>query len=259
MKRISLKLTNNDQSMMIPIRGIGNLLGYDDDVTKAIEGETDSSINDVTDAETRRILPATSPGLTFYFWNSTLNTYQTKVAPDEFTGTTDYNTVAAKNSFYVIQVFDSFRDEVQSKKHTGYFNGFDFAKTNLNSIYTLTEDNEFSNLYIAQSVLDSITGTTGGIFYLKFLFYCAKSGTFYSFSASTGSQLTSQENMYRRIIIDPLTLRWTLNPAGGLVFREIRNPAYSTFVNDTVQSIPVEKPIYPSGNTFDNTGNYITI
>lgn len=259
MKRIAIKLTNNNQNIMIPVGGIGNLLGYDDDITSLVEGETVTSINDVSDAETRRILPNTSASLIFYFWNKTLNVYQTKIAPNEFTGTTDYNTAAAKNSFYTIQVFDSFKDEVQSKKHTGYFNGFDFAKTSLNSVYNLNADREFSNLYIEQSVLNSITASTGGTFYIKFLFYSAKSGVFYSFSASTGSELTSQENMYRKITIDPLTLRWSLNPAGDLVFREIRNSSYESFINATVQSVTVEKPIYPSGNTFDNTGNYITI
>jgi hypothetical protein len=258
MKKISIRLTDNDQSIMIPLKGIGNLLGYDDDVTKAVEDETDTSINDVTDAETRRILPSASAIIQFQFWNGTIYT-SNKVAPLEFTGFTDYNTVAAKNSFYVIQLFDSFRDEVQSKKHTGYYNGFDFAKSNLVASYTFNADNEFSNLYVAQSVLDSMSGTSRD-FYIKFLFYSAKSGKFYSFFNQNAPAVTTQEKLYHKININPNTLQYSFVPVyTPIVLRELLNPVYDSFVNATVQSIPVEKPNYPSGNTFDNSGSYITI
>lgn len=257
MKRISLKIQNNDQSMIIPIKGIGNLLGYDDDVSAALTNETESSINEGNDSETRRILPEGNRSITFEFWNG--SGYVNLVAPLELTGSTAFNTAGAKNSFYIIQLFDSFRDEIQSKKHTGYYNGFDFAKTNLNSIYSYNGDFEFTNLYVSQFLLDSMSGLTTS-FYLKFLFYCAKSGKFYSFFNQNAPTVTTQEKLYYKINIDPNSLRYSFDPDySNLILRELRNPAYETFVNNTIQSIPIEKPVYPTGNTFNNSGNYVQI
>lgn len=259
MKRLTLKIQNNDQNMIFPLKGINNLSGYDDDLLSTTSVETDKSINVTEDAETRRVLPISSKPIQFQFWKSSTNSFVNQVAPDEFTGTTDYNTVAAKNSFYVVQLYDSFRDESNSKKHTGYYNGFDFAKSNLFSTYTYSADVEFSNLYIGQNVLDGLSGMTKD-FYLKFLFYSAKSGKFYSFFNQNTPSVTTQEMLYYKITINPNNLNYSFNPNyGTIILRELRNPVYDTFINNTVQSIPVEKPIYPSGNTFDNTGHYVSI
>lgn len=259
MKRLKIKIQNNDQSMILPLKGINNLSGYDDDLLTTSVVETNKSINAGNDAETRRLLPTSSKTIQFQFWKNTTSSYVNVVAPNEFTGSTDYNTKAAKNSFFIVQLFDTFRDESNSKKHTGYYNGFDFAKTNLVSNYTYSADVEFSNLYIAQNILDGLSGMTKD-FYLKFLFYSAKSGKFYSFFNQNAPAVTTQEMMYHKITIDPNNLNYSFNPNySTLILRELRNPAYDTFINNTVQSIPVEKPNYPSGNTFDNSGNYISV
>ena len=259
MKRLTIKLRENDQTMIVPLKGINNLSGYDDDVLATSSIETTDSINVGDDAETRRLLPAVTNSIQFQFWETTSNSFVNLVAPDEFSGSTDFNTSAAKNSFYVIQLYDTFKDESNSKKHTGYYNGFDFAKTNLVSSYNFSPDNEFSNLYVSQKVLDGLSGLTRD-FYIKFLFYSAKSGKFYSFINQNTPSVITQEKMYHKITINPNLLNYTFNPNySPLLLRELRNPAYDTFINNTVQSIPVEKPVYPSGNTFENTGNYITV
>jgi hypothetical protein len=259
MKRLTIKLRDNDQSMIIPLKGINNLSGYDDDVLATSSLETAESINIGDDAETRRLLPSTTYPIQFQFWRTSSSSFVNLVAPDEFTGSTDFNTAGAKNSFFVIQLYDTFRDESNSKKHTGYYNGFDFAKTNLVSSYSFSAENEFSNLYVSQKVLDGLSGLTKD-FYVKFLFYCAKSGKFYSFFNQNTPAVTTQEKIFHKITIDPNMLSYSFNPNySPILLRELRNPAFDTFINNTVQSISVEKPIYPSGNTFDNSGTYITI
>lgn len=258
MKRLKFKLYDNDQNLIIPLKGINNLSGYDDDLLSMTTIETEESINIGNDAETRRLFPAVTNQIMFEFWRSSSNSFVNLVAPDEFSSN-DYNTAGAKNSFYVIQLYDTFRDESNSKKHTGYYNGFDFAKSNLVSTYTFSPDNEFSNLYVAQNVLDSLSGITKD-FYIKFLFYSGKSGKFYSFFNQNTPSVTTQEMMYHKITINPNTLTYSFNPNySPLLLRELRNPAYNTFINNTVQSIPVEKPVYPSGNTFKNDGEYIIV
>jgi hypothetical protein len=257
MKKYQLKIGVNDKNLMVPAVKIGNLLGYDDDVSTLVSDETNSSINKEVDGEVRRILPLTTKQIQFRFWNGA--SYVTFVAPTEFPSPfTDFNTNAAKKSFYIIQLFDTFKDEVQSKKHTGYLNGYDFAKSNLTSIYTFSSDMEFSNLYVPQSVLDGMSGVTTD-FYIKFLFYSAKSGTFYSFFNNNISS-TTQEKLYHKISINPNTLRYSFSPDVAIIeLNELLNANYKSFINNTVDSIPVEKPNFPAGNTFTNDGEYISV
>lgn len=257
MKRITLKLQNNDQNINIPINGINNLLGYDDAITSLVSDETDTSINDSVDGEVRRILPSFSRTFNFQFWNG--STYVSQVAPLEFSSS-EFSGQTARSSFYIIQVFDSAKEEIQNKKHTGYYNGYDFAKTNLVSSYSYNENIEFSNLYLPQSFLDSKTGNTI-VAYIKFLFYSAKSGKFYLFYNNNDPSLTTQDKLYYQISIDKSTFKYTLNPSYGastITPRELRNTTYTNFINQTVSSFPVAKPTYPNGNTFTNDGNYTT-
>lgn len=256
MKRYTIKLGNNDSKIILPAIKIDNLLGYDDDVSALVNTETDKSINSEVDAEVRRIIPFTSKQIEFRFWNG--SSYVSKVAPLEFTNSSDFNTAAAKNSFYIIQLFDTFRDEVQSKKHTGFYNGFDFAKTSLNSIYNFTSDIEFSNLYVSQSLLNSMNGQPTE-FFIRFFFYCAKSGKIYTFYNDSVSS-NAQDKLYHRIVISPTNLEYYFAPDVTLIrLNELLNPNYSTFINNTVESIPVEQPNFPAGNTFTNDGNYIEV
>jgi len=251
MNRYKIKLDGlTDQNITISIKGSGNLLGYDDDVLSLVEDQTVDSINNVSDAEVRRFVPAADYSIQFQFWNGF--SYVTSVAPLEF-APTDYTTAAAKNSFYVIQVFNSYRDEVNTKLHTGYFNGYDFTKTSLFSSYQYTSSMEFSNLYLPQEFLESLTGNT---VYVKMLFYSAKSGKFYSFT-NDNIGVTTQEKMYQAFTLDPVNMTYTLSPT-PMVFKELLNSAYDQFINDPTASFNIEKTNYPSGNTFTIDGNYIT-
>jgi hypothetical protein len=253
MKRITLKITNNDQAINLPIVSVNNGLGYDDDVKSLISDETDNSINSVTDGEVRRILPDTSRTIQFQFWNG--STYVTQVSPLDFTSS-QYSGQTARNSFYVIQVFNTSKEETQTKKHTGYFNGYDFAKTNLTSIYSFNEANEFSNLYLTQEFLDTTTGLTIDA-YVKFLFYSAKSGKFHPFFNFNDPAVVTQDKLYHKITINKTTLRYsfTVNP---IILRELNNTNYISLINETVSSLTVAKTTYPTGNTFTQNGSYIT-
>jgi len=252
MNRFKIKLNGLvDQKITIPITGAGNLLGYDDDVLSLVEDQTIDSINGVSDAEVRRFNPAIDYSIQFKFWNGFA--FVTSVAPTEFASTA-YTTTAAKNSFYIIQIFNSYKDEISKKIHTGYFNGYDFAKTTLSSIYQYTATMEFSNLYLSQDFIDTITGTT---IYAKFLFYSAKSGKFYSF-VNDNSSLTTQEKLYVQFTLNMSTMTYSLAPS-QMILKELVNPEFDQFVNAPTESFPIEKTNYPSGNTFTIDGNYVTI
>lgn len=254
MRKLTIKLGTVDNTLTIPIGGANNLLGYDDSLEALIENETSASVNDVSDLETRRILPLNNANIQFYFWNGF--TYVNTVAPMEFAASA-YSTTAAKTSFYVVQLFDNFNDENQKKLHTGYYNGFDFARNSLSANYQYNSTIEFSNFYLSESYLDSLTGITK--VYAKFIFYSAKSGKFYPFFNYNDHTLNTQQQLYHTILLNPSARTYSFasnyNP---IVVRELVNAQYSAFINNTVSSFSLKKPVYPSGNTFTNDGVYIT-
>lgn len=253
--KLQIRLTPEDNIISIPITSRNNMLGYDDDIESLVNVETNNSINNVSDAETRRVLPANIYNATFRFWNG--SSYVTNIAPLEFTNA-DIGSTQLSASFFIIQLYDSFSANTQTKYHTGYFNGYDFNQSLTSSFPSLIKDTvEFSNLYLSQELLDSMSGITTD-FYVKFTFYSGKSGKFYSFSKTNPnlSQLSSEDLIYNKITVNPVTLTYTFAQAPD-VYEIINNPAYDTLVNNTVPSFPVQKPTYPSGNTFTTDGTYI--
>ena len=259
--KVKIKLSNNDKNIILPIGGSANLLGYDDNVQTIINGETNTSVNTASDLEVRRFDANYGSIFTvFAFWNG--SSYVTQLAPLDFAANgLDKSSEQARNSFYVMQVFDDFNEATQTKLHTGYFNGYDFLNKSgggLSTDYTINSNNtEFLSIYISNSFLEEKNSQTIDL-YVKFLFYSAQSGKFYPFSKTSYTSITKQEDIYRKITINTSTFKYTINGSTFSAY-EIYNPDYSTLINNTVSSIPVQKPVYPSGNTFTETGNYETI
>lgn len=256
--KLQIRLTPEDKTFSIPITSRNNMLGYDDNIESLVNAETNNSINNVSDSETRRILPASIYGMTFNFWNG--SNYVTSVAPLEFTASTYIGSTQLTASFYIIQLYDSFSANTQTKYHTGYYNGFDFNGSLTSSFPALlTGTTEFSNLYLSQNLLDSMSGLTTD-FYVKFSFYSGKSGKFYSFSRTNpqSNSLSSEDLIYNKISVNPVTLTYTFAQTPN-VYEIVNNPIYDTLINNTVPSFPVEKVNYPSGNTFTTDGTYITL
>jgi hypothetical protein len=261
--KLQIKLGSNDNKFSIPLISRNNMLGYDDNVQNIVNAETNKAINTVSDGEVRRVSIMNTYGVTFNFWNG--SSYVPEVAPLEFTSINSGST-ELKSSFYIIQLYDTFVGSTQTKYHTGYYNGYEFtaSATPLNSIYTnaLSSESEFSDLYLSQNLLESITGATKD-YYVKFSFYSGKSGKFYSFYNQANSSLTTEEKLYNKITVIPYnntnvnSLKYSFN-VGSLVLNELRNADYNTLINNTVPSFPVQKTTYPTGNTFTNDGIYIT-
>ena len=253
--RIKIKQSNKDKKIVIPFGGVGNLLGYDDDINSLISNETDHSINNVTDLEVKRFKSfINSFSITFNFWDG--SSYQTQLAPLDFAANS-LNTFSneARNSFYVIQIFDSFDEDIQTKLHTGYFNGYDFIRRSfggLSTVYTVDNITEFLSNYINNSFFEGKTGLI--TLYAKLFFYSAQSTKFYPFSyIQTASTL---QEIYIPVIFDLEMYTYTY-PTPNILFYEIPNLDYATLVNNTVQSIPIENSTFPTGNRFTTDGIYI--
>jgi hypothetical protein len=255
--KYSFKISTKDQNMQIRLNSEANLSGYDDDVMALIDNKTDESINDISDGEKRRFLPSQSLSLNFLFF-STGGTYTNKVAQLDFpsSGTT-YKSVAMRQSFYVVQVYDSVKEESQLKLHTGYYNGNDFTKYTNTSIYPYNLNLEYTNLYFRTSYLAAHTGNTH--VYVKFSFYSAKSGKIYPFYNLAKSGSTTEDRLYFDAILVPSGMTYYFSGITNTLYaKEIVNSQYVTFINTTVDSLSNQKPVYPSGNTFTDSGQYVT-
>jgi hypothetical protein len=248
-------LGSNDQVFNISLTGRNDILGYDDNVENLINSESDNSINDVSDAEVRRILPISASTLNFNFWNTGTTSYVSTIAPNEFTSNDLYKSTLI-NSFYIIQVYNNFKEEIQKKYHTGYFNGYEFGVTSITSTYNFNLNLEFSNLYISQDLLNSMNGNDTD-YYAKFSFYSAKTGKIYSFYNGDITSNT-QNKLYCKISINPNTLKYRFYNSPTNLF-ELKNTIYDAYIKNTVPSYSIEKTTYPSGTTFTNEGKYVII
>lgn len=260
--KFTIKQSSNDKKLVIPFGGINNLLGYDDDMETLVSNETDNSINNETDLEVRRFKSAISTNfeMWFHFWNGLSYVFpnsQTSLAPLDFAanGLTSSSS-EVRNSFFIIQIFDSFDEDIQKKLHTGYFNGYDFTtragSSGLSTNYVVDNDSEFLSLYIQNSFFEGMSGLV--TLYAKFFFYSAQSSKFYPFSNIQSP--TTVQSIYIPITFNLNTYTYTY-PTNLIDFYEITNPAYATLINDTVDSLPVQQTKYPSGNTFTSDGIYI--
>lgn len=251
--KIQLKLSSNDKNISIPISIKNTLLGYDDNIQTIINSETEESINDVSDLEVRRFTLSgdTEINLTFNFWSG--NTYIDEIIP--LSGLTN-SSEETRNSFYVMQVYDGIDENTQTKLHTGYFNAYDFyyRASGLSSNYLIDNTSEFLSLYLENGFLENETLTL----YVKFLFYNARNGKFHTFAKQEYSGVTVQDDIYHTITLNNDTFKYNIT-GGNFVLFEMTNTEYNTLVNNTIQSIEVQTPNYPTGNTFTNEGNYIEI
>jgi hypothetical protein len=247
--KLQIKLSSNDKMLTIPIVGRNNMLGYDDDVESIVNSQTNNAINNVSDGEVRRFKPSDLYNIQFLFFDG--SSYQ-PLLPPEFNNN-DLGTDAINGSFYLIQLYNTFDGNTQKKYHTGYFNGYDFGDLDTN--YTYNSDLEFSNFYLSQDFINSLTGVTE--VFVRFSFYSAKSGKFYSFF-NDNLTLNNEEKLYHKITIDPNTFTYEF-PYSTIRSREIINADYNTLINNTANLVNIEKPTYPTGNTFTEDGTYVTV
>lgn len=251
-QKIQISQVQADSNVTIHFNSNYNLSGLSEDIDNLVTAKTTDSINETSDEEKVRFIPSTSYTLTASFYNATSHTYVNNVAPNEF-ALTAQTTVAFLTSFYVYKVFDSTNENSQNLIHTGYLNGYNFNGFS-NSSYSWTTFFEYSDIHIPISYLDTITASTFNL-YLRLYFYSAKSGHVYPFSGLTN---TSQEsNLYNVLTFNKSTLRYSVTTPYS--FKEIVNVTYSNIVNDSVDSLAIGKPNYPSGNTFTTQGIYTTI
>ncbi len=249
-----------DQNIEFVLSENVNLSGFQDDIDNFVAEETGLSINDVEDKETFRYLPDATMTMKIYFYSGT--SYSVDYTYAGFTtGETSQRDEVILRSFYLMQVYDSTSTENQTLLHTGYYNGFNFIQENdVDAIYYfyLEDEDEFTNLYIPQWFIESMTGDTVDL-YCKLSFYNAKTGELQLFSQAHGLlgsfiKPTTDEDMYTTITLSASTFQY--DPS-AMYAHELKNTDFVDKVNNTVDSFDNLKPTYPTGDTFLNSGEYV--
>lgn len=266
---MSIKETINNKGLDVNIKftldsGI-KFIGQQQGIDKFVETTKESLINPVVDEEIRRIGYKTIMGpatLKFYFRhpaNGTLfNTFGLTGAG--FTSTEiSENNVNIRNSFFILDFYDSYNPNTQTKIFTQYLTQILSGENNLPT-YRIYNDtvNQLYNWCIPQSYLDTFTSyyNTG---YVKFSFYDAKTGKILLFYNKTNEGLSTPLKMYFPVQIYKNTFDWKFETVTPIAYEYPSNNAYVQQVNDRISNFENLQQIYPDGNTFDyKTGNYDT-
>lgn len=246
--------SGKDIKIKLPLSTNTNLSGLQQSISEYIERETGLSINPATDGETfRLLLNNLTQTYTFKFHNGT--SYSNTLLNAGFTTEDiEFGTEFIKSSFYIMQVFDSINGDNQTLLHSSFYNGYNI--TGSTSTYTINSTLEFPNLYIEEDFLNSTSASTITV-YSKFYFFNAKLGKLHSFLNESSELLTTEDKMYFPLKINKNTRRYSFNNGISVSCKEMINVNYNQQINDSLDIFSREKPTYPTGNTFTNTGIYI--
>lgn len=243
------RLTGLDQNITINISSKSDSNGLSDGLNNFIEKETGLSINPAEDREIVKYQSVSNIAYYFNFYNTGTTLYNTTLLNAGFINN-DLNSDAITKSYYVLQVYDSPKSEFQKLLHTGYYSGYLFS-SGFSTIYNLTSDREINSFFLNELDLDELTGNT---VYVKFLFFNAKKGKQQLFK-NTGSDPT-EKIFYYNATIDRINKTFDMGVTINAI--EFINYEYVNKINENVNVIPEEKPVYPTGGTALNENTYFT-
>ena len=241
-----------DINIKIALSPDNTLSGLSEDIDDFVERETGLSINAADDGDTYKYLPIGETIMTFEFYSGgtySADLYNAGFEPSDI-GFTD----PILSSFYLLTLFDTRSRSSQQKLHDGFFNGFKFITQSATTIYNVDADNEFSNLYITNDFINTLSGDT--TLYFTLSFFNGKTGAVQLFFNSGETDNTTEERNYfpLELNLTGKTYTWssTINA------KEMTNTGFTETYNKTINKFENQKPLFPSGNAV--SGNtYITI
>ena len=241
-----------DINLKIALSPDNSLSGLQNDIEDFVEIETGLSINSADDGETFRYLPTGATTIKYDFYSG--GSYYSNLIAAGFSSEDIGYTRPILSSFYLLTLYNNRKITSQLKLNNGFFNGFNFVSNDVSTIYNVDSNNEFSNLYIKNEFINSLSGET--TLYFTLSFFNGKTGKLHLFFNNDLSGNTTEERNYFNIILNPIdkTYVWDSN----INAREISNSGYSQTYNNSIEKFQLQKPIFPNGNAV--SGNtYITI
>jgi len=251
-----IKFNGNSVNIKFTLDTITKEYGQQQSINKLIDITSSDLINPVNDSEFYRFNSDDNlKEISFYFSQDHLLSF-------ESAGFTSIeiqdNDINLASSFFIVDIFDTYKVNVQKKIATSYVTKIinsSYNKTEPKYILDTNNRNQFFYVFLPQSFIgDLITIEC----YLKFSFYNAKTGKIlplYNYE-STNPQLS----LFFPININTLTKKWKFNSSSQnvVVWEIVDNPLYVNKVNNTLNSSTNEAQPYPIGTAFNSEdGTYI--
>jgi hypothetical protein len=259
--REKLRSIGQNLSLRIGVSGNNDFTGYQQEIDNLTTFTSLDLVNPVVDVEERKFKlgPIVDVSFfTFYFFKS--GAYNTSFLNAGFTQSEiDNNSVKLLNSFFILDFYDTYDTNIQKKILTSYL-----TKLGNKPEYEVraSTNNQLYNWYIPVWYIQSQTGSTSTA-YAKFTFYNAKSGTTTLFYNQDNINLITAERMYFKVQLDLVNKMWKFvgtSAPNMNAKQQINNTQYNSRINNTVTNTDSIMQNYPSGNTYQYTGNtYTTI
>jgi len=257
LKKEKKQLSGNDFIIPITIDNDNNLFGYQQEIDKITHESAYNNLNTDKDRELKRISLDSIRTLATYFYSG--GSYNNDF---KYAGFTDYDinyhTSPFIYSYYKLSFYDSYDSNNQNHIADNYLHLFDSNY----ALFHIKEHNPLYDLFLPKYYLDSYTGDTiTG--YTKLTFYNAKSGSTKLFLVLPNTGETSELKYYYTIIIDKTNLTWSVlefgtSPVAHFSFYEDYESVTYIKKLSNKDNLKNEKPVYPTGSTFDyNFGKYI--
>jgi len=254
MKITQFKFLNNglDKSINIPLSYNISTVGEQDALDSYINKATNDSINESNDIEKFKFKNYDNINISFNY--SGITSYITNYTAIGFINDDIiFNRTSYKNSFYIIDLYDSFNANTQNKITTNYFT---ILGNDTNSIYNISiaANKQLSLLYIPINIINSITGNTIN-YYIRYSFFNAKLGKLHLFYNNENVNMPTDEKYYYKVNINisNRSFNFVTNIA-NITPLEVVNNNYIDKFNRSLDILPQKQQNFPSGNTF----NYLT-
>jgi len=274
----TIKSNGEDTTIKFGLGNNNKLSGYQQEIDELTEETKDDLINPIVDNEVRRFQYDSSfagPTNLVFFFTANGSSYYNKFTPNAARfSTTEITENSNKilNSFFIMDCYDTFNNNTQTKLFTIYQTQIldgEIGTTLPIPKYRIYSDtvNQFYNWYVPKSYLDKQSGLTVTA-YVKFSFYNAKYGDLALFYNKDNDGLTTPEKMYFEVLLDLNKMTWRFDYGGGsgdlyppdaTAYQIPFNNVYSQRVNEALDNFDNQQQDYPDGNVFDSEdGTYST-
>jgi hypothetical protein len=269
-----IKFNNLDLNLKFSLDSGMSLTGYQQEINNSTIDTEDELINPVNDIEVRRFNSTIQNNLSFYFHlDNAINEITNNVDSNSFINAgfiqdeIDFNRDTIRNSFFILDFYDSYNPNTQTKIFTTYLtkilannNTANYLVGTSPLINLLGIKNQFNYWYIPQSYINSFNLYASG--YIKFSFYNAKFGKIQLFYNRDNQALKTPEKLYFKAILNLISKTWSFSTASSPninAYELYNSSAYTNRINNTAPDFNNLKQNYPTGNTFISTnGSYVT-
>lgn len=227
---------------------------YDDNVESIINEELSKNINPIVDIEISKYKLDINDDFKISFVVSGSNDYITSTL-------FNYDNIinlspTFYNSFWIIDYYDTFNNQIQNKLYTQFYkperkivNNILDSKISINfKDNNSITNNDYSNIFIPNN-----KNLSSNIIYLKFRFFCAKTGKIFNFKKLNLTNIYNEIDYYFQVTIDNISKKYYIS-TDDITFQ----PTFSNYEN-ILEQTNINNNNVPIINTNNNSdkGDFI--